>query len=359
MTPEVPQFTPGWQLGEPDLVVRMDQPFEIPEDGPDLFRNFAIPLDLDQEQWVRAVEFRPSGKASHHALFFLDPTGQAVQSDAADPAPGFDGMNFLGTGGGVAGGRGRGGLFRKPSGRCRGERRQQGVRFWRLGSRREPRRPATGYRTSASGRLRPCASDALSSDRQTGDRAGRGWDLFRGRAAGTHTSWPAVAPLAGALAGIDIPAGTQRFVISDSFTLPIDVEIVGGGAHAHYLSTDMRMTATLPDGTVRVILGIPDWDFNWQERYYFEEPVLLPEGTRLDVEIAYDNTRDNPNNPFDPPQRVTFGRESIDEMGSMTLEMIAVRERDLPRYVAAVREHLQNAVITRRSNPGRRRLQSR
>jgi hypothetical protein len=136
-------------------------------------------------------------------------------------------------------------------------------------------------------------------------------------------------------------------VISDSFTLPIDVEIVGGGAHAHYLSTDMRMTATLPDGTVRVILGIPDWDFNWQERYYFEESVLLPEGTRLDVEIAYDNTRDNPNNPFDPPQRVTFGRESTDEMGSMTLNMIAVRERDLPRYAAAVREHLRNAVITR------------
>jgi hypothetical protein len=116
MTPEVPQFTSGWQLGEPDLVVRMDQPFEIPEDGPDLFRNFAIPLDLGQDQWVRAVEFRPSGKASHHALFFLDPTGQAVQSDAADPAPGFDGMNFLVTRDGVAGGRRRGGLLRNRRG---------------------------------------------------------------------------------------------------------------------------------------------------------------------------------------------------------------------------------------------------
>src|SRR5437867_5062608 len=94
-TPEPPKYTPGWRLGEPDLVVRMDEPFQIPADGSDILRNFAIRLNLKQDQWVKAIEFRPSANASHHALFFLDPTGQAVRLDEADPRPGFSGMSFL------------------------------------------------------------------------------------------------------------------------------------------------------------------------------------------------------------------------------------------------------------------------
>jgi mono/diheme cytochrome c family protein len=85
--PKVPTFTPGWQLGQPDLVIAWQKPFEVPADGPDIFRNFAIPLNVSKDQWVRAVEFRSSAKASHHALFFLDQTGGARRADEADPSP--------------------------------------------------------------------------------------------------------------------------------------------------------------------------------------------------------------------------------------------------------------------------------
>src|SRR5262245_41485983 len=90
--PAPPKFTPGWQLGTPDLVVRMEEPFDVPAGGPDIFHSFAIRLNLNEDKWVKAIEFRPSSKSSHHALFFLDETGQAVQLDAADPKPGFTGM---------------------------------------------------------------------------------------------------------------------------------------------------------------------------------------------------------------------------------------------------------------------------
>ena len=70
--PAPPKFTPGWQLGTPDLVVKMNEEFEIPADGPDIFRNFAIRMNLNEDKWVKAIEFRPSSKSSHHALFFLD-----------------------------------------------------------------------------------------------------------------------------------------------------------------------------------------------------------------------------------------------------------------------------------------------
>jgi hypothetical protein len=154
-------------------------------------------------------------------------------------------------------------------------------------------------------------------------------------------------PLFGALAGIDIPAGQKRFTIKDSFELPIDAEVVSAGAHAHYLAKDMRMTATLPDGRKRELMHIADWKFNWQERYYFKDFVRLPKGTRLDVEVSYDNSRDNPSNPSNPPKRVTFGEQSTDEMGSVTIEIVPVNQRDLPQYTAAVQEHVRAAVVGR------------
>jgi hypothetical protein len=107
------------------------------------------------------------------------------------------------------------------------------------------------------------------------------------------------------------------------------------------------MTARPPGGETRELFSLPKWDFNWQERYYFAEPVRLPAGTRIDVVIAYDNSADNPANPFAPPQRVAWGRESTDEMGSMILEMLPVSQEDLPKYAAAVVEHARNAALVR------------
>jgi hypothetical protein len=153
--------------------------------------------------------------------------------------------------------------------------------------------------------------------------------------------------LFGAVVGIDLPAGAPRTVISDSYVLPVDVDVLGGGGHAHYLATDMRMTVTPPGGEPRDLLTIANWDFNWQERYFFARPVRLVAGTRVDVEIAYDNSELNPANPFSPPRRVRFGQQSTDEMGSVTLEMLPVNEADVPRYAESLGQHLREGIIKR------------
>ena len=151
-------------------------------------------------------------------------------------------------------------------------------------------------------------------------------------------------PIFGALAGIDIPAGEKRFSIRDSFKLPIDAEVISAGGHAHYLAKVMRMTATLPSGQKQELFTISDWKFNWQERYYFRPPVRLPKGTQLDVEVSYDNSSDNPSNPSNPPRRVTFGEQSTDEMGAVTIEIVPINEADLPTYTTAVQTHVQDAI---------------
>ena len=342
-----PTFTPGWQLGEPDLVVRMNEPFEVPAEGPDVFRNFAIKLNLTQGEWVTAVEFRSSARSSHHALFFLDQSGRAVSLDEADPRPGFAGMNFLATDTAAAGNARGGGValqqLRGRAGRLDGSGASLGG--WAVGGVPQPL-PA------GLARPLPKESDLVlqmhfhPSGKVEREQAVMGLH-FAKDAPARRLAALQLPPLFGALAGIDIPAGQKNFSIKDSFTLPIDADVISIGGHAHYLAKEMRMIATLPDGRSRDLGRIPDWKFNWQERYYFNEFIRLPKGTRLDVQITYDNSAGNISNPSNPPKRVTFGEQSTDEMGSMTIEIVPANAKDLPTFTAAVQQHIQDAVVDR------------
>ncbi len=153
-------------------------------------------------------------------------------------------------------------------------------------------------------------------------------------------------PLFGVFKGLDIPAGAKEYAIEDSFMLPVDVKAFGVGAHAHYLAKQMRLTARLPGGQTRTLLWISDWDFAWQDQYQFKEFVSLPKGTRLDVKITYDNSADNPRNPASPPKRVHWGEGSNDEMGSMSLLVVAANEAEMPQLQQAYRQHLRSAFMS-------------
>jgi hypothetical protein len=107
----------------------------------------------------------------------------------------------------------------------------------------------------------------------------------------------------------------------------------------------MKMTATLPDGRVRTLLSISDWDFGWQEQYLFADYVELPKGTRLDVTLTYDNSAANRRNPSSPPKRVTWGEQSTDEMGSITLQVVAAREAELPQLQQALADHIRETAL--------------
>ena len=146
-------------------------------------------------------------------------------------------------------------------------------------------------------------------------------------------------PVFGALAGVNIPAGESNYTKTDSFVLPVDVKAFGVSSHAHYLGKRMKMTATLPNGEMKELLSITDWDFSWQEQYRYKDFVYLPAGTRLDGEVVWDNSEDNPNNPNNPPIGVRWGRESADEMGSVSLQMVAANKNEFGKLNQAIRTH--------------------
>ena len=79
----------------------------------------------------------------------------------------------------------------------------------------------------------------------------------------------------------------------------------------------------------------------------YDHAVPLPEGTVIAMRYVYDNSDDNVANPNHPPQRVTGGNRSSDEMAHLWLQVLprktAGAQRD-PRMIlqeALARHHIE------------------
>ena len=115
--------------------------------------------------------------------------------------------------------------------------------------------------------------------------------------------------------------------------MPVDVEVQAVQPHAHYRARSVRGDATLPDGTVKPLITIGDWDFRWQHVYRFVTPLKLPKGTRLSMRYTYDNSAENARNPEHPPKRARWGQRSSEEMGDLWIQVLTRDARDLDRPV--------------------------
>jgi hypothetical protein len=116
---------------------------------------------------------------------------------------------------------------------------------------------------------------------------------------------------------IDIAPGEKHYTITDSFVLPVDVEVQAVQPHAHYRAREVTGVATLPDGTTKWLISIKDWDVRWQHVYRYVTPFALPRGTTLAVRYTYDNSADNPRNPEQPPRRCPVGAMGERRMGDL------------------------------------------
>ena len=350
--PARPRFTEGWQLGAPDLAVSMSEAFEVPATGPDVYRNFVVPLGLDRDTWVRAIDFRPSARSVvHHSLFFLDASGAARQQDALDATPGFPG----GMGGGRVVGQERGLAAILGNGDTKaqadGVARAAGLGGWALGGRALELPSGLAF-------FVPKGSDLVlsthfhPSGKSEREKSSVGLYFASGPPTQAFTAIQ-LPPVFGVFEGLDIPAGQERYTITDSFVIPVDVRAFSVGAHAHYLAKEFTLKATLPDGSVKTLLAIGDWDFSWQERYRYKTFVSLPKGTRLDATVSYDNSAANKRNPSRPPVRVYWGEESTDEMGSVGLQVVTANRGDLPQLQQAIAAHIRERAF---SGPGLKQL---
>jgi hypothetical protein len=96
--------------------------------------------------------------------------------------------------------------------------------------------------------------------------------------------------------------------------------------HMHYLGRTMKAWVKYPAGYSKPLIAIDDWDPDWQLLYYLKTPMKVPAGSRIYVTGTYDNTKNNPRNPHNPPQVVEGGESSKDEM--LFFEIFQVVEKE-------------------------------
>jgi mono/diheme cytochrome c family protein len=304
--PQPPKFTDGWQGGQPDQVLTIPVKYSLPADGPDQYRCFVLPTGLDHDVYLDGTEFRPENRRIvHHALVFLDASGKAREMAAASADgsyPCFGGPGFPAAG--LIGG-------------------------WAPGLTPPPHDPALSQ-PIRKGMDVVIQIHYHPSGKPEQDQSSLGLS-FSGPPAKGRTSILLFDH------HLDIPPGDSHYVAKASLTLPRNVQLAGVTPHAHYLCKNMKVTATLPDGSTKPLIWIKDWDFNWQNAYRYRTPLDLPKGTRIDLEYTYDNSESNPHNPAHPPVRIHWGEETKDEMALVFLTVVLPTRddiRDLQRDVS-------------------------
>jgi len=321
--PPKPKFVEGWQLGQPDLILKAEKPYILPAKGTDQYWNFILPVPIHQTRWVRAVEIRPGDKhLVHHANILVD-RYESARIMEKDKGSGFGGMEVRITSE----------VFDPDS----------HFLFWKPGT------VVTNEPDGMALRLDKGTDLVLNAHLQPSGRA----EPIQPSVGVYFTDKPATLyPMLLQMqndAALDIPPGDSNFVVTDEFTLPIDVDLLGIYPHAHYLGKDLLATAVLPDGTTKTLIHIKQWDLNWQAVYRYAEPVSLPQSTVLKMRYVYDNSEDNTANPNHPPARVQDGNRSTDEMAHLWLQVLPkgdpLHQRD-PRMVleeAWARHELEKA----------------
>lgn len=313
-----PHFEDGWQLGKPDLVLQAPRAFAVPAGGRDVFWNFVLKPDLKTTRYVRALEIRPNGSENarnvHHANLIIDRMGSLVRAKA-DLVNGFPGMDLK--------------ISENPFDPA------SHLLFWKAGTLPKPEPDGMSWRLDP-GNLLILNTHLQPSGKPATVRPEIGL-YFTEK---PPTRFPLILELEDDDA-LNIPPGAKSFAVADDFRLPEDANVLAIYPHAHYLGKLLEAYATLPDGTRKSLIRIPNWDPDWQAVYRYREPVFLPQGSVISMRYFYDNSAANPRNPNHPPRRVHAGNQATDEMSHLWLQI-------LPSGAGDRRRPLQEALMRHR-----------
>jgi hypothetical protein len=258
--PAAPSFPDGWNIGKPDAIYKLPEPYPVPAAGVVEYKYFTVPTNLTEDKWVTAAEIRPGERGVvHHVIVFVGTAGEqrllvgyAPGEQPAISPPGLarklpKGSNLVFQ------------VHYTPNGTATKDQSYVGLVF----SKEPPKRELL---------TRP---------------------VLNGR--------------------FVIPPGDPNYKVESSYTFSQDSQIHSLMPHMHLRGKDFQYKLTYPDGTSKIILSVPKYDFAWQSYYMLKEPVAAPKGTRMDCLAHFDNSTNNKFNP-DPTKEVRWGDQTWEEM---------------------------------------------
>ncbi len=288
--PEPPTFSGEGEITDPDYVATLDE-YTVPSINSDLYRCFVVPTNLGEDKMITEIEIIPGNRnIVHHVLVYQDVSNSVVNQDNNEPGPGYT-------------------CFGSP-----GSNSAELIAGWVPGSRPRKLPDGMGIPLPNGANLVAQIHYPEGSTGQTDQTKIR--FKFADGTSGLRTVYnqPILNFFSTMVNGpLYIPANEVRTFYQE-YEIPVPVTGISIAPHAHLLCTSMRAWAELPDGSTIDLIDIPNWDFEWQGFYDLQTPVVLPPGTLLKGEATYDNTSSNPNNPNSPPQNVSAGEATGDEM---------------------------------------------
>ncbi len=266
-------FQEGWELGEPDLVVYAED-FVVPATGVIDYRYPIIDLPFEEDVWVKAVQFVPQERSVvHHMIASIVEPQYSRDLEAEERGE----VRFLE---GYAPGKEAATVF--PEG--------TGVFI------------PKGYKIRLD-------SHYTTMGREVRDRTAIG--LYLSDEVPEHEF--RTYRLSHEGKNLVIPAGAMDHRMYASYVFDKEVTMYAFRPHMHTRGKDMRFKVIYPDHTSEDLINIANYNFNWQPTYRLTDPIVLPAGSRVVIDGAFDNSEFNPG-ASDPSVDSLGGLQTWDEM---------------------------------------------
>jgi len=287
--PAPPHWAAGWNIPQPDLVVRMPKPVPIPALCDIEYTYEIVPTGFTEGKWVQMSEIRPSSRANvHHAVVYIRPPDSPWLRHAPVGVP-----------------------FTASDMKTDADRRDTETTkadillVYAPGS--SPDRWPDGM-----AKYIPAGSDLvfqmhyISRDRPTVDQTSIGIVFAKKPPA------KRVLTLQLTNSSFVIPPGVDDYRVEVHGSLPNDALLLSFFPHMHLRGKRFEYNILRADGTIEPLLRV-NYDFFWQLSYRLAQPMPLKAGTVLQAVGWYDNSKNNPHNP-DPTTAVYWGDQTYDEM---------------------------------------------
>lgn len=264
----------GWWIGEPDLVVQFDRPVYVKDDVMDWQPTVQMPVPEGahtEPKWVSKAELAPGGPWVHHI----------VSSHMGVGVPGR-------------------GPFTYPEG-------------WGVLMPEDP-----FITVNMHYHKDPGEGTAIT------DMTRAGFVFYEDGTVIDHVVETNLLPHS----GWTIPPGDPNFKVTNTHEIEEDIYLLSMGPHMHYRGKAMRYEVEYPDGERETLLWVPDYDFNWQFLYEYQEPKFLPAGSVMHMSWWFDNSTQNRWNP-DANAAVEYGPETTDEMANARIYYAPTTKRGI------------------------------
>ena len=283
------QFTEGWGISQPDVVLQLPKPFPVPESGMVEYQYVIVPTGFTKDTWVQAAEVRPTERAVvHHIIAYVREPGSNYFKDQKP-----------------------GQFFEAPPAKVNEKVDTSALPSdFLVGY--APGQPAEILQPG-QGKLIKAGSDIVFEVHYTPngkpvmDRTKLGLVLAK------DVPKNRVQTLSASNGTFKIPPGAPNYQVDASFEVAKEVTLASIHPHMHTRGKDFEYRLVFPSGETKTILRVPAYNWHWQLWYNLEVPIVLPKGTRIECTAHFDNSPHNPENP-DPTKTVIWGQQSWDEM---------------------------------------------